>query len=292
MDNLIVYNGTLLPAAEARISVFDPGFLYGESIFTTMAVRERSPCFLSRHLDRLLRTAEQTGWKNPPDRKDLTKGVHLLLQSLEILPSLLRITLSPGPLTGFRLDSRQQGPSVWMVLPVYRDPLPKLLYQSGVAVGVGPIQAFGANNPGGKIKTGNLFLSRWIRRHLPDDLFEALLRNPRGFFVEGTVSNLFWVTKDKHLLTPPETWGILPGIVRSILLETARNLRTPVRWGSLTQQSIHKARAGFLTNSFMGVLPIKAVRTDKNEIPLDPRDPLLALFATELEHRLIREISP
>ena len=291
MDNLIVYNGTLLPAEDASVSVFDPGFLYGESIFTTIAVQNRMPLFLSRHLDRLFKTADRTGWQNTPLRKDLSKGVHTLLRSLETPPALLRITLSPGPLTGFRLDSRQQGPPVWMVLPVYRNPLPLSLYRSGVTVGVGPVQAFGSDDPRGTNKTGNLFLSRWVRRNLPADQFEALFRNIRGFFVEGTVTNLFWIQKDGELLTPPETWGVLPGITRAVLLEAAKEHGISIRWGSLTQPSIHKARAAFLTNSFVGVLPIRTVRKNRSEIPLDPGDPLLSLFSSELERRSILEHS-
>ncbi len=290
MENLILYNGTLLAAEDAQISVFDPGFLYGESIFTTLAIRNGLPCFLSRHLDRLLKTSKRTGWNDTPSRKKLSEGVYRLLESLGTAPNLLRITLSPGPLQDFRLDSRKSGPPVWMILPVYRDPLPPSLYRSGVAVGVGPMQAFGLSDPRGTHKTGNLYLSRWVRRHLPEGHFEALFRNPRGSFAEGTVSNLFWILEGGVLLTPPETWGILPGIVRSVLLEAANELGISVRWGSLTQRSAHLACGAFLTNSSIGLLPIRTLQTSRGAVAFSPSNSLLSLFSDELERRLVQEL--
>ena len=291
MDNLILYNGQLVPAGDAKISVFDPGFLYGESIFTTLAVRNRLPCFLSRHLDRLLETARQTELREVPSRTALSDGVFRLLDSLGTPPALLRITLSPGPLMNFRLDSPTSGPSIWMVLPVYRTPLPPSLYRSGVVVGIGPVQSFGTTDPRFTHKTGNLFLSRWIRHHLPKDQFDALFRTPRGFFVEGTVSNLFWILKTGEILTPPETWGILPGVVRGVLLEVAHEIGIPVRWGSLTQRSVHQARGAFLTNSYIGLLPVRTLQTGRVAVAFDPLDPLLSRFSTELEHRLMQDLS-
>lgn len=109
--------------------------------------------------------------------------------------------------------------------------------------------------------------------------------------MEGTVSNLFWILEKGEILTPPETWGILPGIVRGVLLEVAHEIGISVQWGSLTQRSVHQARGAFLTNSYIGLLPIRTLQTGRDAVAFDPSDPLLSRFSSELERRLMRDLS-
>lgn len=289
MNNPVVFNGKLLQAEKARVSVFDPGFLYGESVFTTIAVGERSPRFLSRHMDRLMKTAQKMGLEGLPGKEDVAEAIHLLLEKLPLPPALLRVTISPGPLSGFRLDSRKEGPCIWMVLPVFRNPLPDNLYRSGVSAAIGPVISSGSSDPRAVHKTGNILLNRLVRQNMAEGQFESLFRNSRGLLLEGTVSNLFWVQEDGLIMTPPETWGVLPGVVRSVLLEIIGETNFSFRWGSLSAGTLQKATSAFLTNSYIGVLPIRCIRADHRTIEYDPQHPILTFLSEELHLRSLRE---
>ena len=219
MNNPVVFNGKILPADTACVSVFDPGFLYGESVFTTIAVIDHLPRFLPRHMDRLMTTAQKMGLKGLPEKSSVSESIHLLLEELPSPPALLRVTISPGTLSGYRLDGLKEGPCTWMVLPVFRSPLPDHLYKSGVSAEVGPVISPGSADPRSVHKTGNILLQRWIRQKMDKDLFESLFRNSRGLLLEGTICNLFWIMEDGQIMTPPESWGVLPGVVRAVVLE-------------------------------------------------------------------------
>ncbi len=289
MNNPVVFNGKILPADTACVSVFDPGFLYGESVFTTIAVIDHLPRFLPRHMDRLMTTAQKMGLKGLPEKSSVSESIHLLLEELPSPPALLRVTISPGTLSGYRLDGLKEGPCTWMVLPVFRSPLPDHLYKSGVSAEVGPVISPGSADPRSVHKTGNILLQRWIRQKMDKDLFESLFRNSRGLLLEGTICNLFWIMEDGQIMTPPESWGVLPGVVRAVVLEIIGEKNLSFRWGSLTASSLPMAKSAFLTNSYVGILPIGSIRASHRTIPYDPGHPILSRLSEELHLRSLRE---
>ncbi|MHB1286091.1 MAG: aminotransferase class IV [Leptospirales bacterium] len=266
--NLIVMNGKLIPAEEASISVFDPGFLYGETLFTTLGVRNASCRFLGRHLKRLMEMASIFHPTSPFSPEQVREGVRMLLLALPDSPQLLRITLTPGHLDGFRLDSGVSGPPSWMIVPIFRKGPDPVAGQSGISTEISPVPALSSRDPRSRLKTGNLFLSRWLRRNKSSSRFELLMKNTRGYLLEGTVSNLFFLLQDDTVLTPPDHWGVLPGVIRSVLIDLLRIRGIPLRWGSLTPRTLNRAKGAFLTNSFIEILPI---RTIYPETAPDPR---------------------
>ncbi len=95
---------------------------------------------------------------------------------------------------------------------------------------------------------------------------EAVFLNERGEITEGTASNIFWVEKDT-LYTPSVECGILPGIIREILLDSVSALGLGVEEGGYYPESMFNSRFAFLTNSLLGSVPIS--RLGNTEFPLD-----------------------
>lgn len=252
-------NGKLISAEQASVSAFDPGFLYGETVFTTLGVRNAKACFLERHLRRLLQMASALCFPAPPHPDEIRIGVDSLLSSLFPEPPLLRITITPGHLSGFRLDQEVQGPSSWIIAPIFRPLLDSKLYKTGVSTEISRIPAPSFRDPRSSLKTGNLLLSRWLRKTKPPSRFELLTKNANGRLLEGTVSNIFFLLRDKTVMTPPEKWGILPGVIRSAVIDILDRRGIPLRWGSLTSRTLHQAKGALLTNSYIGILPIQTV---------------------------------
>ena len=284
--NLIVINGKLIPAEEATVSAFDPGFLYGETIFTTLGVKNSSCCFLERHLKRLLSMASVLKLPSLPRPEQLRDGAELLLASISDSPRLLRITLTPGHLSGYRLDRDVPGPSSWIIAPVFRTEPDIRFYQSGVSTEIATIPALPSRDPRTFLKTGNLLLSRWLRKRKPPSRFELLMKNSRGYLLEGTVSNLFFLLRDNTVLTPPEHWGVLPGVIREVLIEMLAKREIPLRWGSLTTRTLDRAKGAFLTNSYLELLPVRNIFPSAADLDLPEEGEKSPLWQSEGDHPL------
>jgi branched-subunit amino acid aminotransferase/4-amino-4-deoxychorismate lyase len=82
---------------------------------------------------------------------------------------------------------------------------------------------------------------------------EALLLNTDGKVVEGSSSNLFWITKET-VNTPPLAAGILAGVTRMVVLEICRKIGVPIREMGITPAELHRADGGFLSLSSRGVV--------------------------------------
>ena len=95
---------------------------------------------------------------------------------------------------------------------------------------------------------------------------EAVFLNERGEIAEGTASNIFWVKKDT-LYTPSVECGILPGIIREILIDSVNALGLGVEEGGYYPESITGSRFAFLTNSLSGSMLI--FQLGNAEFPLD-----------------------
>jgi branched-subunit amino acid aminotransferase/4-amino-4-deoxychorismate lyase len=256
---VILVNGTPVPEDKATVPALDAGFLYGETVFTTVGIVDRTPLFLDRHIARLARMASEAGIASCPGVDALAAGVRTMIGIHDPPPRLLRITVTPGSLSAAAIDRRPETPGAWYVFPIFRpDPDPGL-YDAGVPVELGPPLALPAGDPRSRLKTGNLFLSRWLRLRKRPECAEILLSGRSGRIVEGTVSNVFFVEDSGTVLTPPESWGVLPGVIRAVVLETLGEAGRSVRFGAPTRRSLEGIREIVLTNSFIGALPVSRI---------------------------------
>ena len=92
--------------------------------------------------------------------------------------------------------------------------------------------------------------------------YEALMLNYRGFLTEGTVSNIFYFS-NRTLYTPSIATGILGGITRRIILDSAREMNLKTREGSFRKEDIYRADEVFLTNTTMEVMPVACIDSKK-----------------------------
>jgi branched-chain amino acid aminotransferase len=244
----------------------DPAFLYGESLVTTVGVCNGQPEFIERHVSRILQMAKSLEWSFIPSRESILRGVRLMIKRLVPAPRLLRITITPGAL---REVSMVQHPFVqgdWFIFPVFRnDPL-KTDYERGVDVAVttGPLLLSG--DPRGRLKTGNLLLSATLARKRPPGVFEWILKGKTGRLLEGSVSNVFFIRDDGSVLTAPERWGVLPGVIRSVVLEELKKAGRIIRWSSPKIPDLGETRGVFLTNSYLKVMPVGRILDEKGGV--------------------------
>ena len=264
MDEIVYLNGSLVPRSQARVSVFDHGFLYGYGLFETMRAYNGTIFLLERHLQRLRHSAEVIGFSSELVDIDLSKACIETLKANDLQDARLRLTLSRGELESFPGSSDSGTPTVVVTARSY-SPLPEPTYQKGFRAVVSSPRRCRQSTLSG-LKTTNYLTSVLARIEAEKAGFdEALLLNEQGFLAEGSVSNLFLVNSS-GLVTPSPGSGILPGITRAVVMELAAALGISVTEGAIGLEALEQADEAFLTNSVMEIMPLVEVRDNSGKV--------------------------
>lgn len=257
---LIYLNGRLVPQAQAKISVFDHGFLYGDGIYETLRVRHGAIFRLREHLDRLVASARGIAMRFPWSAATLTRAMLKTLRANRLTrgQAMLRITISRGP-GAIGLDPALcRRPTVVIIALPYR-PQPSSFYRRGVSVILAVRRRNAPQALPPCIKSTN-FLNNVLakieakRAHV----FDAIFLNLQGCVAEGTTSNIFIVRRGV-LETPSLHTGILAGVTRGEILRFARALKIPVRETLLHPRALFQADECFLTSTLIDILPVTRV---------------------------------
>jgi branched-chain amino acid aminotransferase len=250
--------GSICPPEEAKVSVFDRGFLYGDSVYETIGTFQGRLFAARDHLDRLERSAERIGLRTPP-RATIEKAMAETIAAAGFPESRVRVILTRG---AGKLDldpaSTDDTQLVIIVFPLGA-PTPEM-YEKGVAVAIVSITR---NSPAAmdpKVKSGNylnnvLALGEARRRN---KAYEAILCGGDGSIAEGSTSNIFIVTGGEVRTPPPEV-GILDGITRSKVIELCRGNTVPFAERRISPDELRGADEAFITSATRGVLPVTTV---------------------------------
>jgi branched-chain amino acid aminotransferase len=258
MSVKVCIDGAVLEEAEAKVSVFDRGFLYGDSVFEVMRTYG-GRCFAEReHLERLARSAELVLLSLPTSLETLSKEIARTLDAAGNDESYVRVvvTRGQGPLT---LDpSKARDPlRVVIVTPL---PVPKPeLYTDGISVvlvqSARPTDHTRAAGAKASNYLANLLAAEEARRKGGQ---EAILTDASGEVLEGSTSNVF-VVRAGVVRTPPLELGILGGITRAAILKAGARIGVAIREESLFPSDLYEADEVFLTSSIREVAPVVQV---------------------------------
>ena len=254
MAEIIYFNGQLVSRAEAKLSPFDHGFLYGYGLFETMRAYEGHIFRLDRHLTRLRCSAESLGLRPKLDAFDLENACVETLQANKLKDARLRLTITAG--------EGDMAPDIntcsnLTVLVTARNfvPLPRERYEQGFKAALSFLRR-DSQSPLSRLKctcyVSNI-LARMEARAAGCD--EAIMLNELGYIAEGSTSNIFLVSGGE-LVTPSLESGILPGITREAVLEIARDLNIKMVERQVELRELSEAEEAFVTNSIIEVMPL------------------------------------
>jgi len=250
-------NGEITPAEEARVSVLDNGFTFGDAVYETLRTYGGRPFHLDRHLERLQRSAERLAIPMPAGDA-LARDLDALLARAANPESYIRIIVTRGRGDISYHFERVQGPTVVMVVKPYA-PLPPESYTRGVAVVLASVRRNAPQALDPAIKSCNLLNNILaIREAYAKGAFEAILLNEIGEIAETAGANVFLV-KEGTLLTPPLDAGILPGVTRRVVLDLAAGLAVPAREEPVAVKDLLAADEVFITSTLKEVLPVATV---------------------------------
>ena len=250
--------GQVCPPEEAKISVFDRGFLYGDSVYETIGTAYGRLFAARDHLDRLQRSAERIGLRVPP-RADIEQAITDTVAAAAFPESRIRVILTRG--TGkMDLDpaSTDDTQLIVMVFPLGA-PSPEM-YEKGVTVAIVSITRNSPTSLDPMVKSGNylnnvLALGEARRR---SKAYEAILCGGDGSIAEGSTSNVFAVIGGEVRTPPPEV-GILDGITRSKVIALCKSNGIPFAERRISPAELRAADEVFITSATRGVLPVTAI---------------------------------
>lgn len=285
MTTLVSINGRIVSGEEAAISVFDRGFLYGDSVFETIRTYAGRPFALHKHLARLERSAALVFIDLPVTRGELGREVTELLAAASNDESYVRAIVTRGQ-GELGLDpALAHVPNRVLVAAPLHAPSPDL-YRDGIKVVTFRSQRATDATGAEGAKVGNYLVSVLAMREARKvGALEALIVDARGRVIEGASSNLFWV-HGGTLFTPPLEVGILAGITRAYVLEVAKTLELPVRQEAPKLKELHKADEVFISSSIRELMPV--VEVDSRAIAAGKPGPVTARLHAEFR-RLVRE---
>ena len=261
----VYLNGRLVPRAEAKVSVFDHGFLYGDGVYETMRSYDGVVFKLDEHLARLYRSASLIGLTLPFDMQQMKTALFDTLHFNALGNAYLRITISRGygPI-GLDPDLCKE-PTVVIIAEEMKD-YPKSMYEQGIAVIIPHTKRNlrDAINP--QIKSLN-FLNNILAKIEAKEkgAYESIMLNVSGHLTEGTISNVFFY-QGGIVCTPSIQCGILDGITRGIVLDLAVREGYIVREGEFTRDDIYHAAEVFITNTSLEIMPVWSVDAVKYKV--------------------------
>lgn len=272
MSPVVYLNGEFVSKEEAKVSVFDHGFLYGDGVFEGIRAYSGRVFRLDEHVDRLYRSARAIMLEVPLGREEMRETILETCRRNQLASGYIRVVVSRGP-GDLGIDPRNcYGRPTVVVIADKLTMYPQAMYEHGMAVITTSTRrnSPAALDPGIKSLNylNNILAKIEVNRaakaavgEVP--VGEGLMLNLDGYVAEATGDNVFLV-RNGTLITPPPYVGILEGITRNTVMELAQQLRIPCREQPFTMTAVYGAEEVFLTGTGAEVVPV--VRVDDRTI--------------------------
>ncbi len=253
----IYLNGKLVDRADAVVSVYDHGFLYGDGVFEGIRVYNGKIFKHQEHIQRLYESARAILLEIPLPPESLMQAIEQTVRAFGKPDGYIRVVITRGP-GNLGIDPRKCEPQVIVIvddIQLY----PKELYESGLEIVTAATIRNHSNALNPRIKSLN-YLNNILAKleAIRAGCLEAIMLNTKGEVAECTADNIFLV-KNGIVKTPPPDAGILLGITRNTILDLARADGIPTLECALTRLDVYTADECFLTGTGAEVIPVVKV---------------------------------
>ena len=282
----IYVDGTLYAKDDARISVFDHGFLYGDGVFEGIRAYDGSVFRLREHIERLYQSAKTIALEIPLSREEMIQAVLDTVAANEKRDAYIRLVVSRGP-GDLGIDPANCSRPTVVIICAEIKLYPKALYDSGAPIVTSSVRRIPIQCLDPRIKSlnylNNIMAKIDARRA---GALEAVMLNHQGRVAECTADNLFFVAGGV-LKTPDLMNGALPGITRATVLELGRELPMETEEGNYGLHDLYNADEVFLTGTGAEIMPVISV--DGRQIGEGKPGPLTKKLMEAFRHRRTRD---
>jgi D-alanine transaminase len=278
VPNVAFINGTFVPMAEAKVSIEDRGFQFGDGVYEVIRTYKGRPFELEAHLARLDRSATALDLKQPYSHDEWTRHILEGIRRAAYPEAKIYVQITRGVAPRDHAYSDDATPTVVMTVREFH-PLDRSVQVAGVEAITTEDIRWGRCD----IKSVNLLANVLARQQVKQaQVFEAILVN-EGLVTEGAVSNVM-VVQGGTVVTAPQGSRILSGITRTVVLDLARSEGLPVQERFVSQADLYEADEVFLTGTTVEVLAV--IRVDGKVIGDGRPGPIAQRLATRFTSRV------
>ena len=273
--NLLIWlNGALVTRAEARVSVFDAGFVLGDGVWEGLRLHKGRVLFLEAHLDRLFAGAAAIGLDIGMNRAGLTTALRATLDANAMHDGAhLRLMVTRGEKAAANQDPRNAlGRPAIVILAEYKQPAPSLRTQ-GLRLHTSNIRCTPPSMFDMRINShSRLPLILALNEAIAAGADEALMLDPAGHVSSCNATNFFWV-KDGEVRTSTGNF-CFNGVTRANVIALCEANSVPLRHGDYPPADLLDADEAFVTGTFGGLTPVS--RIDARTLPAPLPGPVTA----------------
>ena len=254
MSSQLVYlNGEYLPLNEAKVSVLDRGFIFGDGVYEVIPSYGSKALRFKHHMQRLQNSLDAVRIENPLSNSQWQEIIDKLISDTDSQDQYIYLHITRGVASRDHRFPEKTKPTVFVMSNVLH-PVDSELLKTGVAaVTLDDIRWQYCN-----IKAIALLPNILLRQQAVDKgAVEAILiRN--GNMTEGAASNVF-IVKNGLIRTPPKDNKLLPGITRDLIVELAKTHNLPIEETAISEKEFLQADEIWLTSSTKEILPVTKI---------------------------------
>jgi len=282
----IYLDGKFVDQADAKVSVFDHGLLYGDGIFEGIRLYQGNIFRLDEHLERLEYSAKALLLKMPLTRQEVAEATCETCRQNNLTDGYIRLVVTRGVGDLGLSPWLCPTPSIFIIadkIALY----PAEHYTTGLSIVTVPTRRMSAAALSPAVKSLNYLnniLAKIEARQA--GALEAIMLNDQGYVAECTGDNIFIVHKGE-ILTPAASQGALKGITRDTIFDIAKEIGVPIREVDLTRYDVWCADECFLTGTGAEVIPV--VKLDGREIGAGNPGAVTQKVLTAFRRRVLTE---
>jgi len=292
---MIVYiNGRFVDEEEAKISVFDHGFLYGDGIFEGIKAYNGRIFALDEHVNRFYESAQSIQLELPLSRDEMKKAILETVRRNDLRDAYIRPVASRGKGT-LGLDPKNCAKATVVIIVDAETRHPedigvKSLSQKGIRVITTSFRRNGPDVLSPRIKSTN-YLNNIMAKLQANavKVQDAIFLNEQGFVCELTGDNLF-IVKRSRVMTPPLWCGILDGVTRRAVLRIAEEVGLEATEEPLTLHDLYTSDECFCTATRVEVVPV--VWVDGRQIGSGTPGPITSQITKKFIEKVNKEGAP
>jgi branched-chain amino acid aminotransferase len=258
-NELQVYiDGEFYPKSQAKISVYDHGFLYGDGVFEGIREYNGVVFKLKEHVDRLYRSAHAIMLQIPLTKQEMVKAVVETLRKNKMKDSYIRLIVSRG-LGDLGLDPRKCPKPTIIIITDSINIRAGNAKETGITTMFSWVRRNPVDATTHEIKSLNYLNSVLAKIEAnANGVDEAICLESSGCIAEGVGENIF-IVKNGELFTPPTSTGALAGITAEVVTKLCKELGLKLTVANLTPFMMFTADEAFFTGTAMELVPIREV---------------------------------
>ena len=258
-DLRIYVNGNLVPRDQARVSVFDAGFVLGDGVWEGLRLHHGRLLFLETHLERLWKGLADIALDIGLTREALTAEIHRTLQANGMEHGAhLRLMVTRGEKSAANQDPRNWlGKPTIVITAEYKEPSPEIVTR-GLSLATSTVICTPAEMFDMRLNShSRLNLIRALLEAIAAGADEALMLDPNGYVSSCNATNFFWV-KDGRVMTSTGDY-CFNGVTRANVIALCREQGIPITLGDFELSDVAGADEAFVTGTFGGLTPVRSI---------------------------------